>query len=62
MTPSEAVQKLVIRGMSEAAIGEAVGAGQSTINRIRRGDTKSPSWDVGQKLIALAKRKGRCNA
>ncbi|WP_271678869.1 hypothetical protein [Thermomonas mangrovi] len=39
--------------MSETAIGQAVGARQSTINRIKRGDMV-PNWETGKALVDLA--------
>lgn len=53
MTPSEAITALLARGMTEAAIGDAVGARQSTINRIKRGDM-IPNWETGKALVDLA--------
>ena len=53
MNPSEAVITLLGRGMTEAAIGDAVGVSQGTINKIKRGDM-IPTWPTGQKLILLA--------
>lgn len=53
MTPSAAIAKLLANGMTEAAIGEAVGARQSTINKIKRGDMV-PNWETGRALIELA--------
>lgn len=53
MTPSEAITALLARGMTEAAIGVAVGARQSTINRIKRGDM-IPNWETGKALVDLA--------
>ncbi len=53
MTPSAAINALIANGMSETAIGEAVGARQNTINRIKRG-VMVPNWETGQKLVALA--------
>lgn len=40
--------------MTEKAIGAAVGARQSTINRIRHGHM-APTWEVGDALVKLAK-------
>lgn len=56
MNPSEAIELLSKSGMTEAAIGASVGARQSTINRIRRGQMK-PTYDVGKALVALAEEK-----
>ncbi len=53
MTPAEAISHLLSLGMTETAVGDAVGCRQSTINRIKRGDMQ-PNWDTGQALIDLA--------
>lgn len=53
MKPSEAIANLIAKGMTESAIGQAVGAQQSTINKIKRGDM-TPNWDLGARLIQLA--------
>lgn len=56
MTPSEAITSLIAHGMTEAGIGQAVGARQSTINRIKRGDM-IPNWETGEALVTLAEAK-----
>jgi len=56
MTPSEAIAKLKKSGMTEAAIASKVGAGQPTVNKILR-SVMQPNWALGQKLVALAKRR-----
>jgi len=56
MTPAKAIEHLIACGMTEAAIGSSVGAGQSTINRIRHGQMQ-PNWTLGQKLVEAARRK-----
>jgi predicted transcriptional regulator len=53
MTPSEAIATLKRLGRTESAIGAAVGARQSTINRILHG-VMQPSYDVGKALVDLA--------
>lgn len=53
MTPAAAIEALIASGRTEADIGSAVGARQSTINRIRRGRQKA-NWDVGAALVSLA--------
>lgn len=54
MKPSEAIELLIASGMTEAAIGAAVGARQPTINRIKRGQMQ-PAWTVGHALVETAK-------
>lgn len=53
MTPTEAVQALRDLKWSEAKIGEAVGANQSTIHRIGHG--AEPLYSLGQAIIELWK-------
>lgn len=50
-TPTQAVLKLHGQGATEAAIAEAVGVNQTTINRIKKG--AEPSYSLGVKLMAL---------
>lgn len=54
MTPSLAIEILKAGGLTEQVIGAAVGAGQSTINRIRNG-AMQPNWALGQKLVDMAR-------
>lgn len=54
MNPSEAIAELIARGYTERRIGDKIGVNQSTINRIRRGETH-PAWSIGNDLIDLAK-------
>lgn len=61
MTPSDAISTLLGRGMTEATIGEAVGATQGTINKIKRGDMV-PNWVTGKALVDLANRPQRRSA
>ncbi len=60
MTPSEAIAQLLAGGMTEAAIGDAVGTRQSTINKIKRGDMV-PNWETGRALIQLAHDRAPAN-
>jgi transcriptional regulator with XRE-family HTH domain len=55
MTPKYAIETLIARGWTEAAIAESVGVSQPTINRIKGGVI--PAWDTGLALIDLAKRE-----
>jgi len=55
MSPQEAVETLIARGWTEAAIAEAVGVTQPTINRIKGG--AEPSYATGLALVTLAKSK-----
>ena len=52
MNPSEAITHLKQAGLTEKAIGLAVGANQSTINRIANGT--QPNWELGLALVRLA--------
>lgn len=58
MSPSDAIELLIAAGLTETVIGRRVGAQQSTINRIRRGQM-TPNYDVGKALVDLAARKRR---
>jgi IS30 family transposase len=58
MSPSDAIELLIAAGLTETVIGQKVGAQQSTINRIRRGQM-TPNYDVGKALVDLATRKRR---
>ena len=53
MNPSDAIERLRAAGLTEQAIGSAVGAQQSTINRIRNGHMQ-PTYKVGKALVDLA--------
>lgn len=53
MNPSLAIERLRAAGLTEQSIGSAVGARQSTINRIRRG-LMQPTYEVGKALVDLA--------
>lgn len=55
MSPKEAVEILLARGWTEAAIAEVVGVSQPTINRIKSG--ARPAWDTGVAIVALAKSR-----
>lgn len=55
MKPSEAIKQLRRSGLTEQAIGQMVGARQSTINRIRH-EKVTPNWEVGEALVRLALR------
>lgn len=56
MTPSLAIEALILSGMTESAIGEKVGARQSTVNRIRHGRMQ-PNYELGKALVDLASRR-----
>lgn len=56
MNPSEAIKTLIGKGYTEAAIASLVGLNQSSINRIKRGQSE-PAYVVGKRLIELARRK-----
>lgn len=50
-----AIEELVAAGWSETRIAEALGNGtkQPTINRIKRGKTKNPGFELGMAIIRL---------
>lgn len=45
------------RGLSEAELAAMVGCAQSTINRLRTGEIKVPSYGLGAKLVKMWERK-----
>lgn len=53
MKPSEAIARLRTAGMTEQAIAVAVGARQSTINRIRH-EQMQPTYALGKALVDMA--------
>lgn len=53
MTPKKLAQKLYRYYGSDAAVAEAVGVAQSTINRLRKGETV-PRWSTYETLLAQA--------
>lgn len=53
MKPSTAIELLIASGLTETAIGAAVGARQSTVNRIRH-QKMQPTYAVGKALVDLA--------
>ncbi len=52
MKPIDAIVSLQEQGWTEAAIAEAVGTSQPTINRIKSG--ANPLFDLGMALVTLA--------
>jgi len=53
---AEIVQSLISKGkLTEVEIAEKVMTRQSTINRIRRGETQYPRYDTAVKLLELHK-------
>jgi len=55
MTPKYAVETLIARGWTEAAIAEAIGVSQPTVHRVKNGII--PAWDTGSALVELAKNE-----
>jgi len=45
--------------MTQSQIAEACGTGQSHISALARGARLSPSWELGDRLIALHRRTVR---
>jgi hypothetical protein len=58
MKPADAIQALLDAGLTESAIGDLVGASQSTVNRVRHGRVR-PNYELGTALIALAQQQAR---
>jgi len=55
MTPREAVQALYKVWQSDPAIARLAGTSQSTISRLRRGRIKGCDYELGRKLVELAR-------
>jgi transcriptional regulator with XRE-family HTH domain len=53
------IADLIARDFVQTKIAEECGVAQSTISGLASGITKSPSFDLGQKLLALHKRAMR---
>ena len=54
MTPSQAIEALIARGMSEKSIAVAAHSSQPVINRIKRGEIKRTNYELGVRLVGLA--------
>lgn len=54
MNPTKAAE-LLHKHRSDSEIAKLVDSTQSSINKIRRG-LMTPTWPVGQKLVALARK------
>ena len=51
--------ELFSSGMTQAAIADFCGCGQSTISELARGVTSSPSFELGQNLLRLQAKAKR---
>lgn len=58
MEPQEAAEILNGLSWSDQRIADAISSSQPVINRIRRGERRA-TFDVGNALIALAKKEAR---
>jgi len=58
MHPSDAIRTLLDTGLTQKEVGAAVGAPQSTINRILHGKLVA-RWDMAIKLAGLATKAKR---
>lgn len=54
------IAELTAAKLTQARVAELCGVAQSTISDLARGSSKSPAWELGQKLVAL--RRDHCNA
>jgi hypothetical protein len=57
MKPADAIDALLRVDLTESAIGDLVGASQSTINRVRHGRVR-PNYELGKALVDLARERG----
>lgn len=58
-TPQEIIQTLITLKLSQSEIGRIAGIPQPTINRILKGVTKSPSFDLAMRLNAVWESHGK---
>lgn len=58
MKPADAIDALLRAGLTESAIGDLVGASQSTINRVRHRRVR-PNYELGKALVDLAEHSAR---
>lgn len=54
-----ALRELSALGMTDAEIGEEIGAAQSIVTRLRRGTHKTTSYERGQKIFDLLTKRRR---
>lgn len=54
------IADLTAAKLTQARAAELCGVAQSTISDLARGSSKSPSWELGQKLVAL--HRDCCNS
>lgn len=47
------IADLIAAGMTQMQISVACGVAQSTVSGLARGESKSPSYDLGTKLVEL---------
>lgn len=52
------VQELLGSGMTQAQIAESVGCHQTTVHRIATDKTAAPSYDLGMRIVDIAKKRG----
>lgn len=58
LNPQEYIRKLLLRGFSEKRIAEKARVSQSTIHRIKVGDTAYPRIDTADKLQEIYEKNG----
>tara|TARA_R110002110_G_scaffold390102_1_gene602955 strand:- start:24770 stop:24967 length:198 start_codon:yes stop_codon:yes gene_type:complete len=58
LNPQECIRKLLLRGFSEKKIAEKARVSQSTIHRIKVGDTAYPRIDTADKLQEIYEKHG----
>jgi len=51
------ITDLMNTGLSQATIGQHLGMSQAWVSDLVRGRTSTMHWEVGEKLIALHKRR-----
>lgn len=57
MEIKKALQEIYDTGLTDQQIGERIGAAQSIVTRLRNGDHSSTSFERGQKIMELHKKR-----
>ncbi len=57
MDIKQALQEISDTGLTDQQIGDHIGAAQSIVTRLRNGDHSSTSYERGQKIMELHKKR-----
>jgi len=58
LKPQEFIRKLILKGFSEKQIANSARVAQSTVHRIKVGDTLYPRIDTAEKLQKIYEKYG----